>query len=121
MPDADAVSIARCLSPVMPGAYSPRAETLAGAWIASVGTAVPSGRTPRCSVPADAVARPTPVRFAVQAADSRASGTSAVAFCKRLSRGADIFTPHRDPVPALPLRETPVQRARLAFSYARVT
>ena len=38
-----------------------------------------------CS-PADALPAPTPARLAVQAVESRASGTSAEAFCRRLNR-----------------------------------
>ncbi len=77
--------------PRRPGATTPGAETLAGASIASVGTLVPSGSVAAGSSPRGrACSAPTPARLAVQAADSSASGTSAVAFCKRPNRGADI-------------------------------
>ena len=77
----------RCVPPVTPGATTPGTETLAGASIASVGTRGAVGqRRRRSSASADAVPAPTPARLAVQAAESSASGTRAVAFCRRPNR-----------------------------------
>ena len=79
--EVEAVATACWVLPVMPGATRPGADTLAGASIASVGHA---GAVRQAGgggfSSAEAVVTPTPARLAVQATDSRASGTSAVAF-----------------------------------------
>ena len=72
----------------MPGAISPGTLTLAGASMASLGRLVPSGS--RCSSEAALAVDVAPARLAVQAPDSSASGTSAVAFCHVIRRLFDI-------------------------------
>src|SRR6478672_3189791 len=69
-----------------PGAISPGPDTLAGALTAWSGTLVPSGSVP--SWPS-ALAEPVMVRLVVQAPDSSASGTRAVAFWKVVKRLCD--------------------------------
>src|SRR3954469_2433256 len=78
-----------------PGAISPGPDTLAGALIAWSGTLVPSGRVP--SWPA-ALAEPVMVRLVVQAPDSSASGTRAVAFWKVVKRLCDDIRPSLLPI-----------------------
>jgi hypothetical protein len=60
-------------------------ETLAGASIACVGMVLPSGSVAAAS--SAAAVEPIPVRLAVHAAESTASGTMAVALCSRLKAG----------------------------------
>ncbi len=95
IPEVEAVVTAPCRLPLMPGATTPGAETLAGALIASVGTEVPSGSEVGAEVGpcADTVWTPAPARLAVAAAESSASGTSAVALWIRPNRDADIDSP----------------------------
>ena len=79
----EAVGDDALLVPVIAGATRPGTETLAGASMASFGTVVPSGRLvvgADRDCPAEAVVTPTPARLAVQATDSSARGTNAVAF-----------------------------------------
>ncbi len=90
MPEVDAVDTARWLLPLMPGATTPGTETLAGALMASLGTVVPSGSVVGSFCSADAVVTPTPATLAVQAADSIANGTSAVALWIRPKRDVVI-------------------------------
>src|SRR6476646_2460455 len=90
MPEVDALATAWWVLPLMPGATTPGTETLAGALMASVGTLVPSGSVVLGFSEADASLTPTPAMLAVQAAESSASGTRAVAFWIRPKRGADI-------------------------------
>src|SRR5688500_13982596 len=79
MPFVEAVEMTWSTLPAgTPGAISPGLETLAGASMAPVGSDVPSGRVPGESPAAVAL---DAARLAVQAPESRASGTSAVAFC----------------------------------------
>src|SRR4051812_23336934 len=68
------------------GAITPGTGTLAGASIAFAGTFVPSGRVPLPSPVPDAVALEL-TRLAVHAPDSSASGSSAIDFCRGVSRG----------------------------------
>ena len=77
-------------APPTPGATRLPSETLAGASMAWVGTLVPSGSVGSGRSPAAARGALTPARLAVQAADSSAIGTSAVALCRRPNRLADI-------------------------------
>ena len=72
------------VSPCAAGAMVAAEETLAGASIASVGTELPSGRSPPASS-ALAVDAPAPARLTDQAAESSASGTSAVTLCIRVN------------------------------------
>src|SRR6476620_3066911 len=74
-----------------PGAISPGPDTLAGALMAWSGTLVPSGSVP--SWPS-ALAEPVMVRLVVQAPDSSASGTRAVAFWKVVKRLCDDIRPY---------------------------
>ena len=93
MPLVEAVATIWLASPeAAAGASEVGEETLAGASIACVGTVVPSGRVAVVS-PATAVPRPTPVRLAVHAAESTASGTMAVAFCSRVKDGMAAKSP----------------------------
>src|SRR3954470_10396872 len=105
MPEVEAVATAWwALVPAMPGATAPGTETLAGASIAWVGTRVPSGRAAcaRSSAEAALLSAPTPARLAVQAADNRASGTSAVARWRRPKREVAIVSlPVPSPVSSL--------------------
>jgi hypothetical protein len=82
MPLVDALSITDAVaSSGTPGAISPGRDTLAGASIACDGTSVPSGS--RCPSRGLALAVLLgSARLAVHPADSRASGTSAVARCQ---------------------------------------
>src|SRR4051794_33427723 len=80
MPAASAVAtISSAFALPTPGAIAEPEETLAGAWIAWAGTLVPSGRVGAGRGPAEALETPTPAMLAVQAADSSARGTSALA------------------------------------------
>src|SRR3954453_6439982 len=91
MPEVDAVETICAASALpTPGASRLPSETLAGASIAWAGTLVPSGSAGSWRSPAEARGAFTPARLAVQAADSRASGTSAVALYRRPNRLADI-------------------------------
>ncbi len=58
--------------------------------MAWVGTEVPSGSVVSGVESAEAVLAPTPARLAVQAAESSASGTSAMAFWPRPNLPVDI-------------------------------
>src|SRR6478735_2160290 len=89
MPEVEAVATACWVSPVMPGATLPAAETLAGASMASVGRLVPSGS--RCSVleSASAVLVPVVAMLAVQAAERIARGTRAMTLWLRPKRAVD--------------------------------
>lgn len=81
MPEVEAVATTRAALPTTPGATPPEAaETLAGSSIASAGRLVPSGRAGSVVASASAVPVPVVARLAVQAAESRASGTRAIAF-----------------------------------------
>src|SRR6476620_119229 len=83
MPLAEAPAMTSAAEPEgTPGAISPGLETLAGALMAWSGTVVPSG-----SFPSDpsALALLVIVRLVVQAPDSSASGTRALAFWKVVS------------------------------------
>src|SRR3954454_7727728 len=92
MPEVDAVDTIWAASALpTPGAIRLPSETLAGASIAWTGTLVPSGSDGSCRSPAAARGALTPARLAVQAADSRASGTSAVALYRRPFRLADMM------------------------------
>src|SRR4051812_29246508 len=89
MPLVEASAITRSAWPRgTPGAISPGLETLAGALMAWSGTVVPSGRGP--SRPS-ALADPVIVRLVVQAPDSSASGTRAVAFWNVVKRLCDAM------------------------------
>src|SRR4051794_23970605 len=91
MPEADAVATTCSASELpTPGAIVLPSDTLAGASMACAGTLLPSGRVGSWRSPADAVDGVAPRRLAVQAADSSAIGTSAVAVCRRPNRFADI-------------------------------
>src|SRR3954452_9518444 len=91
MPEVDAgATICAASALATPGAIRLASETLAGASIACDGTLVPSGSVGSGTSPADAVEALTPRRLAVQAADSSAIGTSAVALCRRPNPLADI-------------------------------
>src|SRR3954453_23335481 len=91
MPEVDAVETIWAASALpTPGPSRLPSETLAGASIAWAGTLVPSGSVGSCRSPAAARGALTPARLAVQAADNTASGTSAVALCRRPNRLADI-------------------------------
>ena len=91
MPEVEAVAMIWAASALpTPGPSRLPSETLAGASMAWVGTLVPSGRVGSGRSPAAAEGALTPAMLAVQAADSRASGTSAVALCRRPNRLADI-------------------------------
>ena len=79
-----------------PGAISPGPDTLAGALMAWSGTLVPSGSVP--SWPS-ALAEPVMVRLVVQAPDSSASGTRAVAFWKVVKRLCDDIRPYSPIIP----------------------
>src|SRR3954452_20154693 len=80
IPPADAPARTSSAEPLgTPGAISPGVDTLAGALMALAGTFARSGSL-RCWASADA--ERVTVRLAVQAPDSRASGTSADAFWK---------------------------------------
>ncbi len=79
-----------------PGAISPGPDTLAGALMAWSGTLVPSGSVP--SWPS-ALAEPVMVRLVVQAPDSSASGTRAVAFWKVVKRLCDDIRPYSPFIP----------------------
>src|SRR5688572_16243203 len=83
MPEADAEATAPSKAFRAPGATTPGRDRLAGASIASVGTVLPSGRAETGRWSATAVVGPTPAKDAVTAAESSASGTSAVALWKR--------------------------------------
>jgi hypothetical protein len=85
MPLVDAPAMTSSAAPSgTPGAISPGLETLAGALIAWSGTVVPSGSFPLpCSA---AVLALVNVKLVVHAPDNSASGTSAEAFCHRVSR-----------------------------------
>src|SRR4051794_24316287 len=114
MPEVEAVATTVPGSPCTPGATPPEVETLAGALIAWVGTVEPSGRRSSGWVSALAVLAPTPAMLAVQAADSTASGTRAMAFWPRPNRAFDIV--------ALPVPTTNAcPSARAARSNERVT
>jgi hypothetical protein len=75
---------------VSSGARPPAEETLAGAWIASVGTELPSGSVGFTVASASAVPGPVPAMVAVQATDRTASGTRAMAFWPRPNRALDM-------------------------------
>src|SRR5689334_8172613 len=91
MPEAEAVATTCWASALpTPGAMALPSDMLAGAWMACAGTLLPSGRVGSGRSPAVAVGELTPSRLAVQAADSSAIGTSAVAWCRRPNRFADI-------------------------------
>jgi hypothetical protein len=97
MPEVEAVETIWAASE-LPGPRAAPSETLAGASIACAGTLVPSGRVGSGRGPALASGAPTPAMLAVQAADNRASGRSAVALCRRPNR-FDMCS-----LPALPSR-----------------
>src|SRR4051812_203502 len=91
MPEGDAVATICSASALpTPGPNRLPSETLAGASMACAGTLVPSGRVGSGRSPAAAVGALTPSRLAVQAADSSAISTRAVALCRRPNRLADI-------------------------------
>lgn len=74
----EAVRTTSEVSPSTPGATEPvePEDTLAGAWMASVGTEVPSGSDSATGVSADTVTgAPAPAGPMVDAAESSASGT----------------------------------------------
>ncbi len=74
------------------------AETEAGASMAWAGTLDPSGSEGSGSVPAAAlVVGELVARLAVHAADSSASGTNAVARCRRLKREGDLVADMETP------------------------
>src|SRR6476620_6219080 len=84
MPFVEALLIILCSLPVgTPGAISPGAEMFAGTFTGWLGTVLPSGSVG--FVVSAAVALVT-ARLAVQAPDSSARGTRAVAFCHALMR-----------------------------------
>src|SRR3954453_785088 len=92
MPEVEGVATICSASPLpTPGAIRLPSETLAGAWMACAGTLLPSGRVGSGLAPAAALDALTPRRLAVQAADSSAIGTSAVALCRRPNRLADMW------------------------------
>src|SRR3954470_7277657 len=92
MPEVEASATIDSVSPLpAPGAIRVPSETLAGAWMACAGTLLPSGRVGSGLSPAAALDALTPRRLAVQAADSSAIGTSAVALCRRPNRSADMW------------------------------
>src|SRR4051794_22482883 len=92
MPEAEAVAtICSAFAPSTPGAIWLPSETLAGASMAWAGTLLPSGRDGSGRSPAAAVGASAARRLTVQAADSSAIGTSAVALCKRPKRLAGRF------------------------------
>src|SRR3954451_21474185 len=93
MADADEVeTIWEAFSPVAPSVPPLGTETLAGICSAAPGTVLPAGREGRPS-PAAACGAPVALMDTVQAADSSASGTSAVAFFSRPCRVAVIVSP----------------------------
>src|SRR3954447_26886888 len=80
MPFVDAAAITAPAEPTgTPGAISPGLDTLAGAWMAGSCIVVPSASRPGRE---SALALLVTVRLVVHAPESRASGTSAVAFCQ---------------------------------------
>ena len=85
MPLVEALATTLSAEPAgTPGAMTPGTETLAGASTASAGRLVPSGSVG--SSPVAALAVLVAARLMVQAPDSSASGTSAVAFCHVIKR-----------------------------------
>ncbi len=86
MPLVEAVRTIRSVEPEVRPRPSVGSDRLAGASSASVGIVVPSGSTPDSPAALAEVPAPTPARLAVQAADSRASGTSVAAFWARPKR-----------------------------------
>src|SRR5690349_2096984 len=92
MPLAEEVARMRSALPCSPSLASSGSDTDAGASMAWLGTLLPSGRVSSWPSWLDtaAGAAPTPARLAVQAADSRASGTIAAAFWMRPNRFVDI-------------------------------
>ncbi len=95
------------------GATTPGTETLAGASMACAGTVVPSGSAPEPSSPATAEPMPDPAMLAVHAAESTASGTSAVALCMRPN--ADICWSPRGQVVLCRRSGRGLPRARVSF------
>src|SRR3954470_10256224 len=97
MEEADDVDTIRDeLSPVTPSALPAGVDTLAGMVSASPGTDVPSGSRGRLP-PALASVAPVVLIETVQAADSSASGTSAVALFSRPRRVTVIASPSSAP------------------------
>src|SRR4051794_9288591 len=90
MPIVDALRISlRSLPAGAPGAISPGAEMFAGSLTAWLGTVLPSGSV---GLGGSAAVAFVTARLAVQAPESSASGTSAVAFCHAEVRRAVMMT-----------------------------
>ncbi len=90
MPLVDAPATVASAAPLgTAGAIAPGIGTLAGALIAWLGTALPSGRPWLSFLAADATLS-APAMLAVQAADSSASGTSEAALLFRPLSFADM-------------------------------
>src|SRR5438874_922439 len=84
MPLVEALRISCCSLPVgTPGAISPGAEMLAGVFTGWLGTVLPSGSV---GFKVSAAVALVTARLAVQAPESNARGTRAVAFCHALMR-----------------------------------
>src|SRR5690349_14231835 len=85
MPLAEALESTLSAPPAgMPGAIWPGAETLAGSSMALLGTVLPSGSS--AAEPVSSALAGATARLSVQAPESRARGTRALAFCHLVMR-----------------------------------